>query len=183
MTVGENIRRIRKQRGLTLAQLGKEIGVSEEYIRAYESGRRNPKQKNLEAIADALHVNVETLTGADFDGVKAMHRLFQIFRQYPGELIEYKDSEGEDRLAVSFNGLMLMASWFERYEEYQKEIEECNKIKDPKEKANALLAAEDAFYLWMDVYPETETWPDRLRLQKSHDEFMDYIGLNPKNPE
>ena len=112
-----------------------------------------------------------------------MHRLFQIFRQYPGELIEYKDSEGEDRLAVSFNGLMLMASWFERYEEYQKEIEECNKIKDPKEKANALLAAEDAFYLWMDVYPETETWPDRLRLQKSHDEFMDYIGLNPKNPE
>lgn len=82
-----------------------------------------------------MHVNVETLTGADFDGVKAMHRLFQIFRQYPRELIEYKDSEGKERLAVSFNGLMLMSSWFERYEKYQKEIEECNKIKDPKKKA------------------------------------------------
>ena len=34
MTVGENIRRIRKQRGLTLQQLGDEIGVSEAYIRA-----------------------------------------------------------------------------------------------------------------------------------------------------
>ena len=94
----------------TIDEVAKEIGI--------------PK----EDIANALHVNVETLTGADFDGVKAMHRLFQIFRQYPGELIEYKDSEGADRLAVSFNGLMLMSSWFERYEMYQKEIEGCNKI-------------------------------------------------------
>ena len=184
MTVGENIRRIRKQRGLTLQQLGDEIGVSEAYIRAYESGRRNPKQKNLEAIANALHVNVETLTGADFDGVKAMHRLFQIFRQYPGELIEIKDSsEGSDGIVITFRGLTLMSSWYERYEEYQKEIEECNKIKDPKKKANALLAAEDSFNLWMDVYPETEKWPIRLDIQKSHDKTMDYIGLNPKNPE
>ena len=79
MTIGENIRRIRKERGLTLKQLGEAVGVSEAYIRAYESGRRNPKQKSLEALASALHVNVEALTGADFDGVKAMHRLFQVF--------------------------------------------------------------------------------------------------------
>ena len=184
MTVGENIRRIRKQRGLTLQELGKRIGVSEAYIRAYESGRRNPKQKNLEAIAHALCVNVETLTGADFDGVKAMHRLFQIFRQYPGELIEIRDlSEGSDGIAVTFRGLTLMSSWYLRYEQYQKEIEECNKIKDPKEKANALLAAEDSFNLWMDVYPESESSLLNLKIQKSHDEFMDHIGLNPKNPE
>lgn len=43
MTIGENIRRIRKERGLTLKQLGEAVGVSEAYIRAYESGRRNPK--------------------------------------------------------------------------------------------------------------------------------------------
>ncbi|XME01838.1 helix-turn-helix domain-containing protein [Lachnospiraceae bacterium C1.1] len=183
MTIGENIRRIRKMRGLTLRQLGEEIGVSEAYIRAYESGRRNPKQQKLEDIANALHVNVETLTGADFDGVKAMHRLFQIFRQYPGEIIEYQNSSGEDRLAVSFDGLFLMYSWFERYEKYQKEIEECNKIKDPKEKENALLAAEESFNLWMDIYPENETWLDRLKFQKTHDEHLDQMGLDPKNPE
>ena len=62
-------------------------------------------------------------------------------------------------------------------------IKECNKIKDPKKKAEALIAAEDAFFLWMDVYPETEMWPDRLQIQKKHDEFMDFVGLNPKNPE
>ena len=78
MTIGENIRRIRKERGLTLKQLGEAIGVSEAYIRAYETGRRNPKQKSLEALAYALHVNVGAITGASFDGIKAMHMLFQI---------------------------------------------------------------------------------------------------------
>lgn len=81
MTVGENIRRIRQERGLTLKQLGDMVGVNEAYIRAYETGRRNPKIKSLEAIAQALAVNVEVLTNSEFDGVKAMHRLFQVFRQ------------------------------------------------------------------------------------------------------
>ena len=181
MTIGENIRRIRKERGMTLKQLGNEVGVSEAYIRAYETGRRNPKQKSLEALADALHVNVEAITGADFDGVKAMHRLFQVFRQYSGELFEYKDEDGSDRIAVSFGSLMLMSSWFERYEEYQNEVKECEKIKDVTERGIALIKAEEDFNLWMDIYPESESWPDKLEAQKAHDHFMDHIGLNPKN--
>ena len=181
MTIGENIRRIRKERGLTLKQLGDEIGVSEAYIRAYESGRRNPKQKNLEAIATALHVNVEALTGADFDGIKAMHKLFQVFRAYSGEMIEYKDKDGNDQVAVSFGSLILMRSWFERYEEFQNEIKKCEQIKDITERANALLKAENDFNLWMDIYPEFESWPDRLAIQQSHDQIMDQMGLHPKN--
>ena len=61
MTIGENIRRLRKARGLTLKELGDMIGVSESYIRAYESGRRNPKPASLQTLADALGVNVEVL--------------------------------------------------------------------------------------------------------------------------
>lgn len=48
MTVGENIRRIRQERHLTQRQLGEMVGASEAYIRAYESGRRNPKPSSLE---------------------------------------------------------------------------------------------------------------------------------------
>ena len=80
MTVGENIRRIRKERGLTQKQLGELVGASEAYIRAYESGRRNPKPSSLEKIANALAVNPEVLENSDFDMIKAMHRLFQIAR-------------------------------------------------------------------------------------------------------
>ena len=181
MTIGENIRRIRKERGLTLKQLGDAVGVSEAYIRAYETGRRNPKLKSLEGLAKALRVNVEALTGADFDGIKAMHLLFQIFRQYSGVLLECKDEDGNDQVAVSFGSLSLMRSWLERYEEYQKEIMECDKIKDVSERGLALIKAEEAFNLWMDIYPESESDPERLDIQKSHDQFMDHIGLNPKN--
>ena len=180
MTVGENIRRIRQERGLTLKQLGEMVGVSEAYIRAYESGRRNPKLKSLEALAQALAVNVEVLTNSDFDGIKAMHRLFQVFRQYDGHLFEYQDQDGNDMVAVSFGTLTLMRSWCDRYEEYMKEVEKCNLIKDVKKRGEALLKAEADFNLWMDIYPESEPFDMNLKIQKAHDEAMDLIGLNPK---
>ena len=135
----------------------------------------------MEALATALHVNVEALTGADFDGVKAMHRLFQIFRQYSGELVEYTDDDGNERIAVSFGSLLLMTSWAEQYKKYQQEIKECEKIKDARKKADALMQAEEKFNRWMDIYPESEPWQDRLKIQKTQDEMMDEIGLNPKD--
>ena len=180
MTVGENIRRIRQERGLTLKQLGDMVGVSEAYIRAYETGRRNPKIKSLEAIAQALAVNVEVLTNSEFDGVKAMHRLFQVFRQYDGQLFEYQDKDGNDMVGISFGTLSLMQSWLDRYEEYMVEVEKCNEIKDVKKRGEALLKAEADFNLWMDIYPESEPWQERLKIQKAHDEVMDKIGLNLK---
>lgn len=180
MTVGENIRRIRQERNLTQKQLGELVGASEAYIRAYESGRRNPKPKSLETIAKALAVNVEVLTNSDFDGIKAMHRLFQVFRQYDGHLFECKDQDGNDMVAVSFGTLSLMRSWCDRYEEYMKEVEKCNSIKDVKMRGDALLKAEAAFNLWMDIYPESEPFDLNLKIQRAHDETMDEIGLNPK---
>ena len=180
MTVGENIRRIRQERGLTQRQLGELVGASEAYIRAYESGRRNPKPSSLEKIADALSVNPEVLANSEFDGIKTMHRLFQVFRQYDGHLFEYQDNDGNDMVGISFGTLSLMRSWLNRYEKYQQEVEECNKIKDVRKRGEALLKAEADFNLWMDIYPESEPWKERLNLQKTHDEFLDKIGLNPK---
>ena len=178
MTVGENIRRIRQERGLTQRQLGELVGASEAYIRAYESGRRNPKLSSLEKIADALSVNPEVLANSEFDGIKAIHRLFQVFRQYDGHLFEYQDNDGNDMVAISFGTLSLMRSWFDRYEEYLQEVEKCNEIKDVRKRGEALLKTEADFNLWMDIYPESEPWPQRLDIQKTHDEVTDKIGLN-----
>ena len=166
MTVGENIRRIRQERNLTQRQLGEMVGASEAYIRAYESGRRNPKPSSLEKIADALSVNPEVLANSDFDGIKAIHRLFQIFRQYDGQLFEYQDKDGNDMVGISFGTLSLMRSWLDRYEEYI------------KKRGEALLKAEADFNLWMDIYPESEPWQERLKIQKALDDVMDKIGLN-----
>lgn len=81
-----------------------------------------------------------------------MHRLFQVFRQYSGELFEYKDKEGKQQIGVSFGSLALMSSWYERYEKYQKELKDIEKIKDTSERGNALIKAEDDFNLWMNEY-------------------------------
>jgi len=60
MTVGENIRRIRKEKGLTQKQLGELCNppISESNIRKYELGNQNPKIETVDRIASALGVNI-----------------------------------------------------------------------------------------------------------------------------
>ena len=50
-----------------------------------------------------------------------------------------------------------------------------------KSRNEALLNAEADFNFWMDIYPESEGWQDRLKIQKAHDEVMDKIGLTLKD--
>ncbi|MCM1101920.1 MAG: helix-turn-helix domain-containing protein [Acetatifactor muris] len=58
MTVGENIRRIRKENGLTQKQLGELCQMNEVQIRQYELGKANPKIETVDKIASALGVNI-----------------------------------------------------------------------------------------------------------------------------
>lgn len=184
MTIGENIRRIRKARGLTIRQLGEMIGVSESYVRAYESGRRHPKDSSLQEIANALAVNPEVLKNSDFDGITAMHRLFQVFRQYGGHLSEItRDGEEATYVALTFNSLGLMRSWLYRYEEYEEQVRKANLLPNNAARANALMAAEESFNLWMDMYPETDPDQKMVEIQRTFDEHVDYYGLHPKTPE
>jgi transcriptional regulator with XRE-family HTH domain len=57
MTIGENIRRIRKEKGLTQKQLGELCGINEANIRKYELGKANPKVQTVDKIARALGVD------------------------------------------------------------------------------------------------------------------------------
>lgn len=45
------------------------------------------------------------------------------------------------------------------------------------------MRAEESFNLWMDIYLESEPLRETLEAQKKHDQFMDYLGQNPKIPE
>ena len=61
MSVGENIRRYRKLRGMTQVQLAEAVGLTEGAVRHYESGIRAVKPELLESIAAALGVSVNAL--------------------------------------------------------------------------------------------------------------------------
>lgn len=149
MTIGENIKRIRLQRGLTQKELSQLVGIAESAIRGYELGIRTPKIDKLQKIAYALGVNVETLSNADFDHISAMHRLFQLFRQYDG----FFDDKGN----LQFHKLNL-SSWRDRWEIYQDELKKAQEIPDDQERQYAIEDAEDKFNWWMDTFPKSDAF-------------------------
>lgn len=56
MTVGQDLRTLRKARGLTLDELSAISGVSRDDLGRYERGRMTPRAENVRRIAEALNV-------------------------------------------------------------------------------------------------------------------------------
>lgn len=61
MTVGENIRKLRLERGLTQKKLGELCNIAEPNIRKYELNKANPKIETIEKIASALGVPISKI--------------------------------------------------------------------------------------------------------------------------
>lgn len=51
---GTNVRRVRRERGLTLEALADEVGLAYSYVGEIERGRRNPTLDVVDRIAAAL---------------------------------------------------------------------------------------------------------------------------------
>lgn len=58
MTIGERIKKFRKEAGFTQKQLATKCGVAEITIRQYESGKRQPRYEQLQIIAKALDMHL-----------------------------------------------------------------------------------------------------------------------------
>lgn len=58
MTIGEKIREIRKEKGISQKELGTLLGVSQQMIGQYENSSREPKIETLRKIATALEVKL-----------------------------------------------------------------------------------------------------------------------------
>ena len=64
MDIGERIRDRRQSKGLTMEELGKEIGTTAATISRYELGQRNVSLEVLNNIATALEIDLWELIGA-----------------------------------------------------------------------------------------------------------------------
>jgi len=58
---GDALKRIRKERGMTLKQLAVITGMGESQIYTYESGRKRPRRETAADLAEALGVEPEAL--------------------------------------------------------------------------------------------------------------------------
>ena len=72
MTVGERIKSIRKEKGITQKGLGNKLGVSDAHIGQYERGLRNPKVPQLKKFAEVLDVPIDLLLADKFDDLKSL---------------------------------------------------------------------------------------------------------------
>lgn len=62
-TIGERIRELRNDRGMTQKELGERAGIAEPTIRRYELGKLNPKFETVQKIAKALEVPTSCVYG------------------------------------------------------------------------------------------------------------------------
>lgn len=65
MTIGDRIRTVRKEKGLTQKQLAQRLGVSASMVGQYETNVRKPKFETLKNFSEALDVNITELIDID----------------------------------------------------------------------------------------------------------------------
>ncbi len=63
MTIGEHIMLLRKQKGISQSELGKNIGTSGDIIGRYERDLMTPGVDVIIKIADALGISIDYLVG------------------------------------------------------------------------------------------------------------------------
>lgn len=56
MDTGKIIKTLRKEKGITQQELGKRMGISQQQVAQYETGKLKPKLETLGRIAEALQV-------------------------------------------------------------------------------------------------------------------------------
>lgn len=65
MSITNNMRQLRKQRGLSLTELARKSGVSRGYLYLIESGNSVPSIEKTQLIADVLGVTIDILINGD----------------------------------------------------------------------------------------------------------------------
>lgn len=65
MSIGKNIRSLRKKKGVLQKDLGRLLGVSRNAICLYEKGLREPSVESLIKICDFFEVSLDYLVGRD----------------------------------------------------------------------------------------------------------------------
>lgn len=89
MGLGERLKKARKNKGLTQAQLGKLLNVSDATINRYERGQRKPDPDMLRKLAEVLDVSVDYLVNGSTTSVPnetlAAHRQDDPLKDLPEE--------------------------------------------------------------------------------------------------
>ncbi len=86
MTIGQNIKRLRLQYGLSQTELGKIVGVSDKAVSTWENDVSEPKIKTIQILADHFGIKKSDIveeTGTPFADKETMALAMEL-RDNPG---------------------------------------------------------------------------------------------------
>lgn len=65
MNIGDNLKRIRKDKGINQTEFARDLNISQSYLSDLENGRKNISMKTVQQIAKTLNVSVGYLTSGN----------------------------------------------------------------------------------------------------------------------
>lgn len=63
MSLGDNIKKIREQKNISQYALAKTLGISQQSVAQWETGKTNPRRKMIDKLANTLNVTPNELFG------------------------------------------------------------------------------------------------------------------------
>ncbi len=172
--VGNRIRAIRTEKGITQAELGDMVGLSSDRIQKYENGARKPKKDMLNKIATALKVSTLALTDPNTTSyIGAMYAFFELEEQFNMKIKETPASKPRSLcLSVDFGDEMYryMEEWYNTYSTVQAELQSASS----QEERDTILKA---YHDWKWNYPQgiidqTTKEMQKLRIKNKIEELQ-----------
>ena len=126
--IGRRIRAIRREKGMSQAELGQAMGLTADRIQKYENGARKPKFELCKQIAEALEVEASALLDPQVASyIGAMFAFFEMETLYDLRLKEVDGQmcicfgENQNDINVSTMNKNLKA-WYERRKQMEADI-------------------------------------------------------------
>lgn len=156
MTLGERIKKVRKDKNLTQQEFASQFGSTQNVLANYESGRRNPSAAALDNICKTFDISKKWLTDgigepyiqsqeSSVDELIKQHGLDDLDRQI---ILEFITLSPEDRKAV-INFIRTIAKHLPQEDQAQEEADK------KAEKDAYMKQAEEAFD--SEKEPESQT--------------------------
>jgi len=100
-TFSERMKKLRKEKGLTLEDLSKLTGITTTTLSRYETGKRIPNATALEELAKAFGVSVDYLLGKT-DIRYSADRIEKIISDDPDMIVFWQELQEKDELKMLF---------------------------------------------------------------------------------
>ena len=101
--LGDELKRLRKQRGFTQGQLGEAFGLSQATIASWENGTRQPTTDFIPTIAEFFGVSADSLLGMGTDETQRIAQPYQIKTEEVRILAPYMDRMPKDKRELLVN--------------------------------------------------------------------------------